>query len=146
MESSRETDLDLEGYRALAELRHQIRRFLHFSEEQARLHDIEPQQHQMLLAIKGLPEGARPTVGEIARRLQIRHHSAVELADRLTERGFISRQPNAEDRREIRLKLTAAGDRLLRKLSMAHRNELQNAGPALRDALDAALRGTEREK
>jgi len=132
-------DLSLGAYRALAEFRHQIRLFLHFSDEAARASGLEPQQHQLLLAIKGLPAGKQPTIGEIAHRLQIRHHSAVELVDRLEERGAIEREANPEDRREVRLRLTPAGGRLLRKLSIAHHDELGQAGPALRDALDGVL-------
>jgi DNA-binding MarR family transcriptional regulator len=132
-------DLSLVGYRALSEFRHQIRLFLHFSEEAARKHGLEPQQHQLLLAIKGLPPGKQPTIGEIANRLQIRHHSAVELAGRLEERGAIVREPGAQDRREVCLRLTPSGERLLRGLSIEHRYELSTRGPALRDALDAAL-------
>jgi DNA-binding MarR family transcriptional regulator len=132
-------DLSLSAYRALAEFRHQIRLFLHFSDEAARASGLEPQQHQLLLAIKGLPAGKQPTVGEIAHRLQIRHHSAVELVNRLAEHGAIEREHSPEDRREVRLRLTGAGDRLLRKLSIAHHDELGKAGPALRDALDHVL-------
>lgn len=135
-------DLTLDAYRALAEFRHQIRLFLHFSEQTARAHALEPQQHQLLLAIKGLPEGAQPTVGELAHRLQIRHHSAVELIDRLVRQGAVARGVNPEDRRQVRVRLTAAGGRLLRKLSIAHHEELGKAGPALRDALDQVLHKT----
>ena len=132
-------DISLDSYRALAEFRHQIRLFLHFSEETSRQSGLEPQQHQLLLAIKGIPLGTQPTIGFIAHRLQIRHHSAVELVNRLTERGAIARETNPEDRREVLLHLTPAGERLLRKLSIAHHDELGKAGPALRDALDAVL-------
>ena len=138
-------DISLSSYRALAEFRHQIRLFLHFSEDAARQVGIEPHQHQLLLAIKGIPTGKQPTIGIIAQRLQIRHHSAVELVDRLTERGAIAREINPDDRREVRLRLTPAGERLLRKLSIAHQNELGKAGPALRDALDAVLQLARRE-
>lgn len=132
-------DLSPGSYRALAEFRHQIRLFLHFSEDAARQVGIEPQQHQLLLAIKGIPIGMPPTIGRIAQRLQIRHHSAVELVDRLTEHGAISRETNPADGREVRLRLTPSGERLLRRLSIAHHNELGKAGPALRDALDVVL-------
>jgi DNA-binding MarR family transcriptional regulator len=138
-------DISLSSYRALAEFRHQIRLFLHFSDEAARQAGIEPQQHQLLLAIKGIPIGTQPTIGRIAERLQIRHHSAVELVNRLTEHGAIVRETNPDDGREVRLRLTRDGERLLRKLSIAHHNELEKAGPALRDALDAVLQLT-REK
>lgn len=133
------SDISLHSYRALAEFRHQIRLFLHFSEQAAREAGIEPQQHQLLLAIKGIPIGTQPTIGRIAERLQLRHHSVVELVNRLTDHGAIVREANPDDGREVRLRLTRAGERLLRKLSIAHHDELSKAGPALRDALDAVL-------
>jgi DNA-binding MarR family transcriptional regulator len=138
-------DISISSYRALAEFRHQIRLFLHFSEEATRQHGLEPQQHQLLLAIKGIPVGTQPTIGRIAERLQIRHHSAVELADRLHERGAVARETNPDDRREVRLHLTPAGERLLQKLSIAHHTELGKAGPALRDALNVVLQLVRKE-
>src|ERR1700692_3474102 len=82
-------DLSPAEYRALAEFRYQIRRFLQFSAEAARQYGLEPQQHQPLLAVKGPPDDVRPTIGELAERLQIQHHSAVELVDRLAEHGAV---------------------------------------------------------
>ena len=133
-------DLSPAEYRALAEFRYQIRRFLQFSAEAAREHGLEPQQHQLLLALRGLPEDARPTIGEIAERLQIQHHSAVELVDRLVERGAVRREPAGADRREVMLRLTRHGSALLRRLSLAHHNELEKTGPLLVKALTTAIR------
>jgi DNA-binding MarR family transcriptional regulator len=90
-------------YRALAEFRYQIRRFLHFSESVARSAGLNPQQHQLLLALKGLPKGVEPNVGEIAQRLFVRHHSAVELTDRLTERQLLRKRQSRQDRRRVLL-------------------------------------------
>jgi DNA-binding MarR family transcriptional regulator len=132
---SRESD-----YKALADLRYEIRRFLSFSEQAARLARIEPQQHQALLAIKGLPDGLRPTVGVLAERLQIHHHSAVELSNRLESKGLIRREAGKRDRREVLLCLTPAGEKLLRTLSAAHHEELQTAGPRLLKALKRVVR------
>jgi DNA-binding MarR family transcriptional regulator len=123
------------GYRQLAEFRYRIRRFLHFSEETARAHGIEPQQHQLLLAVKGLPEGARPTVTELAQRLCLRHHSTVELVDRLVERGAVTRQHNPEDRREVFVALTEHGEELLHRLSTLLWDELSVTGPDLSASL-----------
>ncbi len=134
------TDLTLAEYRALAEFRYQIRRFLQFSAEAARAHGLEPQQHQLLLAIKGLPVAVRPTIGEFAERLQIQHHSAVELVNRLSERGAIRRETAGEDRREVLIRLTRRGEALLRRLSLAHHDELESTGPVLAKALSAAIR------
>ena len=133
-------DLSLEQYRDLAEFRRQIRKFLHFSEATTREHGIEPQQHQLLLAIQGLPEGVKPTIREIASRLFIQHHSAVELVNRLESAGAIARRPGAEDRREVWIRLTPAGRAILRKLAIEHRTELERAGPELARALHSVLR------
>lgn len=138
-------DLSLTAYRSLAELRHQIRRFIRYSEDEARVHGIEPQQHQLLLAIKGLPPGKSPTIREIAGRLLIRHHSAVELINRLSERGAIVREPAAADRREVLVKLTPAGEQMLHSLTVEHQTELTNTGPQLMRALSTVLKLSEAE-
>jgi len=135
-----EGDLSIEEYRALAEFRYQIRSFLHFSEEQVRAHGLEPQQQQLLLAIKGLPDGAVPTVGELAGRLLLKHHSVVELIDRLEKRGYVVRTTSAQDRRQVIVHLTPAGTSVLRKLSLAHHAELETAGPELAKALRSIAR------
>lgn len=135
----RAEDLSRDQYCELAEFRRQIRQFLHFSEITAKEHGIEPQQHQLLLLVHGLPEGVRPTIREIASRLFIQHHSAVELINRLESIGMISRQAGAPDRREVWIRLTPAGRTILRKLALTHRDELERAGPELAHALDAVL-------
>src|ERR1035438_5460209 len=89
-------DLSPDQYRDLAEFRRQIRQFLHFSEATAKEHRIEPQQHQLLLAVRGLPEGVKPTIREIAARLFIQHQSAVELVNRLEITGAIARTPSTD--------------------------------------------------
>ncbi|HEX2260772.1 MAG TPA: helix-turn-helix domain-containing protein, partial [Candidatus Binatia bacterium] len=97
------------NFKSMAELRYQIRRFLRFSENAARQAGIEPQQHQLLLAVRGLPEGIRPTVGVLAERMQLQHHSTVELIDRLVDRGFLCRLRATDDRRQVLVKLTHDG-------------------------------------
>ncbi len=128
-------------YRALAEFRYQIRRFLHFSEQAAREAGLEPQQHQLLLALKGLPAGMPATIGRLAERLQLQHHSVVGLADRLAEHGLVRRERATGDRREVILRLTPRGEAVLRRLSLCHREELRTTGPALIAALRAAMAG-----
>jgi DNA-binding MarR family transcriptional regulator len=123
------------NYRDLAAFRYEIRRFLSFSERAARDAGVEPHQHQALLAIKGLPSGAQATVGVLAERLQVQHHSACELSDRLQEKGLIRRWRSETDRREALLELTPRGERVLEQLSAAHRMELRVAGPKLMKAL-----------
>jgi DNA-binding MarR family transcriptional regulator len=132
--------LDLSDYQALAELRHQVRLFLHFSEQAARKMGLEPQQHQLMLALKGLPMGMRPTIGTLAERLQIQHHSTVELVNRLSSGGLVRRSRAGEDRRQVFLGLTPKGEKVLRELSMGHKAELRTQGPALVAALEQAMR------
>ena len=133
--------VSLREYRALAEVRYVVRRFLNFSEASARAANVEPQQHQLLLALKGLPRGWRPTIGTVAERLQLQHNSAVELAQRSIKRGLIKRRSSESDRREVLLDITPLGERLLRQLSLAHRAELRSAGPVLARALDSLVHG-----
>lgn len=113
----------------MAELRYQIRRFLRFSENVARQAGIEPQQHQLLLAVRGLPDDVKPTVGVLAERMQLQHHSTVELIDRLVERRLLIRLRSTDDRRQVLVKLTHDGEDFLKKLSLHHLQELQSAGP-----------------
>jgi DNA-binding MarR family transcriptional regulator len=156
--SPRQTPLDADGrlgdaaghvpkisssdYRALAAFRYEIRKFLAFSEQAARDAGIEPQQHQLLLAVRGLPEGSRPTIGAIAERLCVKHHTAVALVDKLEANGLVARERSTEDRREVLLRLTREGEAVLRNLSSLHRQQLQSAGPevirALQNILDRA--------
>ncbi len=133
-------DIPLIGYRALAEFRRHIRSFLHFSEQQAHSSGLEPQQHQLLLAIKGLPEGKLPTVGEIAAQLDLRHHSAVELIDRAARRGLVARRQADKDLRKVLVVLTPKGEGVLLRLALAHRQELEVSGPALAKALRKVMR------
>jgi len=132
-------DLGAAQYQALADLRYQIRRFLAFSEAAARIAEVEPQQHQLLLVLKALRPEERPTIGVVAERLLIKHNSAVELVKRSVEQGLVERRTAAEDRREASLRITPAGERLLRRLSLAHRRELRSAAPALLTALEALV-------
>ena len=131
------------NYKALAEFRYQIRRFLRFSEETARAAGLEPQQYQLMLALKGLPEESHHRIGEVAERLQIQHHSTVELVDRLARRGLIKRRRGESDRREVLLELTPRGDKLLQELALHHRSELREVGPDLVTALKRVIRDTQ---
>jgi DNA-binding MarR family transcriptional regulator len=126
-------------YQALAQFRYEIRRFINFSEQAARDAGIEPQQHQALLAIEGLPATHRATIGVLAERLQIQHHSAVGLVDRLEAERLLSRACNRADRREVLLRVTGRGTQLLNQLSLSHRAELRSAGRALLRALETAM-------
>lgn len=132
-------NISLAEYQALAEFRYQLRRFLHFSEQAARTVGLEPQQHQLLLTLKGLPEERLATIGELAERLQIQHHSTVELVNRMVDRNLIERTRDERDQRKVLISLTSYGEEVLRKLSLLHRTELRSTGPALVRALDALI-------
>ncbi len=132
-------DITAADYRALADFRFQIRRFLRFSEQVARSAGLEPQQHQLLLQLKGLPPDVPPRIGELAQRLQIQHHSAVELVDRLARRGLVKRHRGGSDRREVLLELTPRGEKTLHELSLHHREEIRSFGPALVSALQTLM-------
>ncbi len=119
-------------YEVLAEFRYTLRRFMSFSEEAAKEVGITPQQHQVLLAIKGFPGREQITVRELSERLQIKHHSTVGLLDRLGARKLVARSPSGEDRREVLVSLTERGLTVLEKLSKIHRDELQRLSPQLR--------------
>ena len=131
-------------YRALAEFRYRIRRFLHVSEGIARAADLEPQQHQLLLAIKGMPAGRDATIRAIAERLQLQHHSTAELIDRAEDRGLVRRVRSATDRRQVFVRLTGDGAERLRELSLHHREELRSEAPELARALRLLMREAER--
>lgn len=118
-------------YTALAEFRYQIRKYLRFMEEKAREAGQNPQQYQLILALKGLPKGTGPSVGALAERMQLNHNSAVELVDRCQKRGLVRRTRSGSDRRQVELAVTAEGDAILRKLARAGREELRSIGPIL---------------
>jgi len=128
--------LSREQYRTLADFRYLLRRFLEFSQAAARKGGLTPAQHQALLAIKGFPGDEAPTMGDLAERLCIRHHSAVELVDRLEQAGLLRRRHDPNDRRRVQLALTAAAERHMAELSAIHLEELRRLGPALREILD----------
>jgi DNA-binding MarR family transcriptional regulator len=126
------SDLTDEQYRRLLDFRTGIRRFLHWSEQQAGEVGLTGAQHQLLLAIRGHDDARGPTVGDVADYLLLRHHSAVGLVDRAEAAGLVSRQTDRGDQRVVRLKLTALGARRLRQLSRLHVEELERLGPRLR--------------
>jgi DNA-binding MarR family transcriptional regulator len=113
-----------EDYRHLLTLRHGLRRFLRWSEEQAERAGLTPAQHQLLLAIRGQARPLAPTIGSVAESLLLRHHSVVELVDRAEEAGLVRRSRDPADRRVVRLSLTPLGRRRLETLSVGHLEEL----------------------
>jgi DNA-binding MarR family transcriptional regulator len=119
-------------YEALAAFRHALRRFLRFTEEGARAAGLTPQQHQLLLAVKGRPGREWASIGELAEALQIRHHAAVGLVDRCEASRMIRRVVDPSDARQVRVLLTAAGEGILGRLSARNRRELETLREALR--------------
>ncbi|MDR3456610.1 MAG: MarR family transcriptional regulator [Verrucomicrobiae bacterium] len=130
-------------YETLAAFRHALRKFLHFSETAAQTAGITPQQHQALLAIKGFPGREQVTVGELAERLQLRHHSVVGLIDRLVLEKLVARTPSDEDRRRVLVHLTRRGEKTLEKLSALHREQLRRVGPEFKRLLEQLDQGGE---
>ncbi|WP_342643812.1 MarR family winged helix-turn-helix transcriptional regulator [Rhodoligotrophos ferricapiens] len=122
-------------YAALAEFRYLIRCFLEFSEDRAKAVGLTPRQHQALLAVKGFGGEQPISVGELAERLRIRHHSAVELTNRLCDSGLLVREPDSQDQRRVLLRLTARAEAHLEELSAAHLDELARIEPMLKRAM-----------
>lgn len=122
-------------YRALAAFRAELRRFLRFSEDSARAAGLSPRQHQLLLAIRGHPGDAPPTVGDLAAALQVRPHSMVGLINRMVQAGYVERKPSPSDQRAVHVVLTDAGNDILRSLTAAHRNEHHQLERVLRQLL-----------
>src|SRR5579864_3055927 len=133
--------LSVADYQALAEFRYQIRKFLHFSDSAIERAGLERSQYQLMLTIKGMPDGVRPRIRDIANRMLIQHHSAVELINRLEAGGYVRRQRAVDDRREVLLELTPKGERVLAELALHHHDELQDAAPALVAALRRVMTG-----
>src|SRR5215467_8023951 len=127
--------LTLSDYQALAEFRYQIRKFLHFSEQAVQESGLERGQYQLMLSIKGIPDGMRPRIRDLANRMQIQHHSAVELINRLEAGGYVRRERGQNDRREVLLDLTPKGEKVLEELALHHHEELQESAPRLVAAL-----------
>jgi len=124
-------DLTRGDFENLLAFRTSLRRFLHWSQTQARAAGLTPAQHQLLVAIKGHPGRQEPTIGDLAGYLLLRHHSAVELVDRAVAAGLVERRSDAEDGRVTRVGLTADGEARLNKLATAHLDELRNLAPVL---------------
>jgi DNA-binding MarR family transcriptional regulator len=122
-------------YLALGEFRYQVRRFLRHMEEATRALDANPQQYQLVLAVKGLPRDVTPTISQLAERMQLNHNSMVELVDRCEENGLLRRTRSGTDRRQVTLSITPEGEALLRKLGAAARQELREMGPTLVDSV-----------
>lgn len=123
--------LSKEDFEALARFRFGLRRYLRFSEETVRRHGVTPQQYQLMLALKGFPGRDWAVVRELAERLQLRHHSVVELVNRAQRQGLVGRTPDPDDARAVRVVLTEDGEQVLGRLSALHRDELRRLDAVL---------------
>jgi DNA-binding MarR family transcriptional regulator len=124
-------ELTSEDYQNLLAFRTSLRRFLHWSQTQARSVGMTPAHHQLLLAVKGHPGRKGPAVGDLAGYLLLRHHSTVELVGRAEAAGLVERWSDNEDGRIARVRLTAEGERRLDRLASAHLDELRQLAPVL---------------
>lgn len=113
-------------YEALSEFRYQLRRFLHFSETAAKSEGITPLQYLLLLHVRGFPGRDWTTVGELAERLQMRHHGAVALLTRCEELDLVERRRSEEDRRRVEVHLKPKGEKHLQRLAALHEAELRS--------------------
>lgn len=111
-------------YEALANFRYQLRRYLRYSEDLTRRHGMTPLQYQLLLQIKGFPQRAYASIGELAERLQAKHHGVVALVTRCENAGLVERRTSDNDRRQVQVYLTERGDKQLERLAELHRREL----------------------
>src|SRR5262245_5752435 len=107
-------------YRALADFRYELRRFLRYSEEITRRHGVTPLQYQVLLQVKGYPAGKEATVGGLAERLQAKHHGVVALVSRCEDARLVTRRVSDQDRRAVVVDLTPKGERLVERLAQLH--------------------------
>ncbi|MDF1510359.1 MarR family transcriptional regulator [Robertmurraya sp. DFI.2.37] len=121
-------ELTKETYESLAEFRYQLKKFLHFSDSEARKVGVTPQQHQLLLAIKGFPGRDTATPRELAERLFISHNACVGLIDRCSQLGLVTRISNPDDGRSVLIKLTVEGEEILQRLSEIHLEEIARIG------------------
>ena len=128
--------LEKAQYETLSAFRYALRRFIHFSEQAAETVGLTPQQHQAMLAVKGFPGRDCVTIGELAERLQLRHHSVVGLVDRMVAEKLVERELSHEDRRKVLIRLTPAAEAKLEKLSAMHRQQLAQVGPELSGLLE----------
>lgn len=133
--SGRPRSLAKRDFATLAEFRYLLRQFGAFSAGAARKVGLTAQQHQVLLAVKGFPGREQVTIGQLAERLNLKHHSVVGLVDRLMRRGLMVRRHDEADRRKVRIALTPRAEALLLGLTLAHRDELRRLAPLLQRLL-----------
>ncbi len=135
-------ELTTAEYQALAELRYRIRKFLREGDTVASESGLEPQQYLLLLMIRGIPDGQEATVSNLAERLVLKHHSVVELIDRMETHGYVRRSRSREDRRSVLVSLLPRGEKLLEQVAQHRVGELRASGAALANAIAALLKNS----
>lgn len=136
VQNMKKTNISEEEYALLAEFRYALRRFMNFSKDEAESVHLTPKQHQAMLAVRGFGTKISPvTVGDVAEWLQIRHHSAVGLINRLEEQELLHREHAENDKRKVNIVLTKKGNDILDKLTAVHKEEIRRIGPELRQLL-----------
>lgn len=140
------TEVTTAEYRALAELRYRIRLFLREGDAKARATGLEPQQYLLLLALRGLPSGAAATIRTLAERMVLKHHSVVELVDRLASHGYVRRMRSRDDRRKVIVSLLPRGIKLVERVARDRISELRASGVKLVTAIDALLEPKSQER
>ena len=129
-------------YQALAEFRYQLAGFLRRRRSAAQDAGIEPQQYELLLAVKGLSGDKKPTIKQIAEQLRLQHHSTVELTTRLVNRGLVKRERSKEDRRSVLLSVTREGQRVMDQVVEYSLNQLRQEAPELLKTLARLVKKT----
>lgn len=138
---SKGAELTSRDYQTLAQFRRRLRAFVHFSESQARRQGLTPQQHQLLLAVRGMPDREWATISELSEFLQLKNHSVVGLVNRAVSMGLVARRPAPDDLRVTRIYLTPQGEEILEALSMAHKEELRRISAEIRQLLKVLEEG-----
>jgi DNA-binding MarR family transcriptional regulator len=142
----RVTRLAKSEYETLAAFRYHFRWFLRFSEQAARAAGLTPRRYQALLAIKGFRQREEISIGELAEQLQITHHSAVGLVNRLAAQNLVEREYSLDDRRKVYVRLTRTGAEILETLSGVHRAEISRIGPNLHGLLETLISDGSRKR
>ena len=129
---SKATAINTVDYEALAHFRYRLRLFLAFSDMRAKNAGVTSQQYQALLAIKGFSSEKPMFVGELSRLLLIKHHTTVELVDRMVKLGLLRRIVDTQDKRRVLVTLTKRGHSLLQKVAAIHYAHLGSSSRMLR--------------
>ena len=125
-----------DDYQALANFRYAMRKFLSFSRRALKTEaQLTPEQYEALLALKVFSKESGVTIGQLSERLQVKHHTAVSLVNRMEEVGLVRREPNEEDRREVFVRMTTTGSQILGQVAVLHRQELRRRSPEMIEAL-----------